>query len=84
MNCPTPTFSFFSQVGLFLVSDLEVLFLEILIFMVGSGRKAPDMSRLNPKAVRSGGAERTPELIKQLILKSITKNPDERPTFEDL
>ena len=52
--------------------------------MVGSGRKSPDMSRLNPKAVRSGGAERTPELIKQLILKSITKNPDERPTFEDL
>ena len=75
----------FLQPGKILIKILASrVFLEILIFMVGSGRKAPDMSRLNPKAVRSGGAERTPELIKSLILKSIAKNPDERPTFEDL
>ena len=51
--------------------------------MVGSGRKVPDMNRLNPKTPKSGGAEKTPQLIRQLIVKSISKAPDDRPCFEE-
>ena len=51
--------------------------------MVGSGRKVPDMNRLNPKTPKSGGAEKTPQLIRQLIIKSISKEPDDRPCFEE-
>ena len=56
---------------------------EMLIFMVGSGRKKPDLTRLNPKQEKTGGSESTPELVRHLIIASLERDPAARPAFEE-